>query len=391
MPNASWATYLNGECLSEPFRICSPFRSLNVHTLVGNPGPLMFPNGAGFYSCGKYRTWNPAGTGYIQPPTVVFEKTYSKAVVYGKSPAQPTDVVNLKHINGDDLYFNSTELDAWGERQMKLLSPNDPITYKASGPAINKAHFVTPLKRRLRRPTTPNNNSYAGRYSFEFTKAAESIYGQTDWLGALHPAGYFWCNKDIGGENEDTFEPFKAAKFYEDTQQSPRPTSTNNLWLLPFCNPITARDANGTALGNYIGYTVIYYLSFAFVHYGDTKLSKTGLRNGAPTNVFLPGNYHAEPDAEGNLPKIVHRNQLMSLQAVWFMVGTGGIGSPKIADNRYWHYNFGELDPCNPYFYWYGGQTGPNTWPFKVQFNRVNATPKQIDFGISSMLVVLAP
>lgn len=388
---ASWATYLNGECVAQPFRVCSPFRSLTVHTLIGGPGPIQYPNGPGFYSCGRYRPWNPPQTGYIRPPTIVFEKVYPKGAVYGRTPATESDVVKVKHINGDDLHFTPAELESWGERTIRILSPDDPVTYKVSGPAVKQSHFVTPLKRRLKRSTAPNNLSYSGRYDFEFTRAAEAIFGQTDWLGALHPAGYFWCNKDVGGEGEATFEPFKAADFYERTGQSPRAEDPNKLWVLPFCSPLTARDKDGTALGQYIGYTAIYYFSLGFVHFGDTKVSMTNYKKGAPTNVFLPEDYRAEPNGEGERPKIVHRNQLMSLQAIWYMVGTNGIGSPRVADIRYWFYNHGDLNPCSPYFFWYGGATGPNTWKFPVEFNRLNDTPKQIDFGISSLITVMAP
>lgn len=382
MAYGAWAQSIHGTCVSEPLRgglsaVCTPYREFTVHTVLADP-----PAGAGYetgtFACGQNTPGVSSGTASL-PQFSVQSTVVSSGDVYGRRPVYPNTPVALTQVDGTPVLFNAADLAPW--RKRARYSPNIYQMF-AQGPAVERAHFVTEVRRRLKGSGTLNNKNYQNRYQFDFTDATTPIFGQTDWLGQLHPASHFWTNKGVN-------EPFLAVTHYEQSGQSP-PSESHKQWLLPFCSPLTVRNTAGTSLGQYIGYTVIYYWSFAFVHYADTNLSRPDINSGTPTKVFLPEDYRdTNPVAKR---RINHINQLWTLDGHWFMVGTGTAGSPKIGSTRYWFYNdaTASVNPCDPYYYAIHGPF-QGKWEFDVAFDHVGGGSENIRLGLSSMRAYVTP
>lgn len=388
MGAGAWAKLINGTCISVPTRnslpaFAMPFKEFTAHTVFGDP-PGTFNIQAATCGCG-FRTdvmgngVGGIGTAKIEPFSLPSGST-AYGEVYGRRVADP---VKLKSINGGGIYFAENDLYRWLPRAMFL--PNYYNNF-ASGPSIQWGHLATPLARRLKGVSGQNNSNYQNRYGFDFTDAATPINNQKDYLGQLHPGHCFWTNKDLN-------EPFLAITHYEQTGQLPK-TEEHKMWTVPFCDPLRVRDSTGNILGKFIGYTIIHYFSFAFVHYGDATATVTN-QDGTTTitNLFLPENYRGIPDGTGKKPKINNSNQLWTIDSHIFIVcDNQQIGSPKIASLRHWFYNDATAnpDPANEYFYAVHG-TLQSEWVFPVEFTKVGGQLQTIQFGFSSMRVYLTP
>lgn len=389
MAAGAWAKLLNGTCVNIPTRnnipaFAMPFREFTIHTVFGEPPGNFNVNsatcGCGFRTDAQGNGVGSIGTARIDPfslpnGSTAYGETYGRRVT-----ANP---ITMKTIGGADLYFATNDLYRWQPRAMYV--PNYYQNF-ASGPSIQWGHLATPVRRRMKGVSGPNNSNYQNRYSFDFTDAGSPINNQPDYLGQLHPAHCFWTNKGL-------IEPFLAETYYEQTGQSPNAEITK-LWTVPFCDPLRARNSSGTVLGTFIGYTMIHYFSFAFVHYGDATVAVTN-QDGSTTTTspFLPENYRGLPDGTGKKPKINNSYQLWTVDTHIFMVNdTPSVGSPKIASVRHWFYNdpTAEPDPINEYFYTIHGAL-QSQWTFPVEFNIVGGQPQTIQFSFSSMRVYLTP
>jgi hypothetical protein len=282
------------------------------------------------------------------------------------------------------LYLSSGDLAAWRKRD---LYTNNIYRNYASGPPIRGGHMVVPLRRRMKRSQHPNNEDYSGRYSFNFTDASPPIYNQKDWMAPLHPGMFFWTNRDVP-------EPFLAGTHYEDTGAA-TPDGTLHKYVLPFCATMPVRDQSGFVIGGYSGYTCMAYFSMGVVHFADATIETTDPVTGLKTQekVFLPEDYRDPPNpVTGKRRKIDHSCQLFSLDTHWFMVGTGGIGSPKLGSKRWWFYSDPNSSPgiCSEYIYALHGDLNSN-WEFPVEFNIVGGSTEAVTFNISSARAYITP
>lgn len=389
MGAGAWAKLLNGTCVTIPTRnnvpaFAMPFREFTIHTVFGEPpgtsGIQAASCGCGFRTDTQGNGVGSIGTARIDPFNLPNNST-AYGEIYGRKVVG--NPVLLKARNGYNLYFAANDLYRWLPRAMYV--PNYYNNF-ASGPSIQWGHLATPVRRRLKGTASLNNSNYANRYGFNFTDATTPINGQPDYLGQLHPAHCIWTNKGLD-------EPFLAVDYYEQSGQNPN-AEVLKLWTVPFCDPLRARNASGGVVGTYIGYTMIHYFSFAFVHYGDATVTVTN-QDGSTTTTspFLPQNYRGMPDGNGNKPKINHANQLWTVDTHIFMVNTDpSIGSPKIASLRHWFYNdaTAEPDPVNEYFYAIHGAL-QSQWVFPVEFNLIGGQTQTIQFGFTSMRIYLTP
>ena len=392
MAAGSSAHLVSGVCTktlqSATLTNCLPLRRLAIHSRFASPFSNDF---VGTYGCGKYAPFGPDGTqsvGMIVPPPL----TMSNGIIYGKRPSGVTDVLNPggpyptdpdpKILQ--DVWFDADDLVPWNWRQVGMFS-----NFQTSGPPIEKFHMAIPIRRRLKKPTTPNNESYFGRDTWDFVNASAPIYGQNDWIGALHPAHYFWTNVGVS-------EPFTVVDYYEQSGDSP-PALDLNQWRINFCDPMPIRKQDGTIMGHYTGYTAIHYFSLAYVHFSEA-LQRVCLPNQSSTftSVFLPENYHISVIPPAVRPKIKTQNQLFQMETSIFMIaetlpGFPQIKSPRIGTMRWWHYADPMVNPwpCNPYFQMYMPHTGQ--WKFGIRFNHYdNDGHTDILFGLPMLSTFVA-
>ena len=393
MAYGSEAFTVQGDCVkklqSSTLELCLPLRRLTVHTRFGSPFSNDF---IGTYGCGKAYPFTPDGTqivNFTTPPTY----TMSNGNLYGFRKRGVMDVYNpggTMPVDPDpfviqDVYFKSTELNPWKERSVGFFS-----NMKTSGPPISKFHMAIPVRRRLKKPSGPSNTNYQGRYDWNFVDADQKIYNQSDWLGPLHPAHYFWTNVGIP-------EPFNVTDYYQQSNTSP-PAAYLNQYRIPFCAPMKIYDVDGVHIGNYTGYTAVHYFSLAFVHHADAT-QRYCLPNGTSTitNPFLPENYHVNVTPPQVRPKIKHQNQLFQMESHFFMIaetlpGKPVIKSPKLGTMRWWHYADPTVNPwpCNPYMYIYLPHTG--IWKFGLRFNHYDNTDHtDILFGLPMISTFITP
>lgn len=349
------AYLLAGDCQTVPVRYCMPFKEFCIHTLGSSPPLATFPD-SGLFGCGAYNT--TPGTQLLDNPRI--PDALSRHRLYG----QTTSAVTIP------TYFNAGDLAPWRER--KIIGPMDPYNNRASGPAVHQAHMVTEVRRRLKRSASPNNNNYSGRYSFDFTDAAAPLSNQPDWMGFLHPAMYFWTNKDVP-------EPFLAVDYYEDSGASPAKTDSYNQNFIPFCSPVNTYTSGGMLLGQYIGYTMMFYFGMAFIKY--------------PIPGFKPEDYYSTSPTP---PEVTPTFQFFSIDCHLFMVGNAASGqtlkSPKIGSSRYWIYNKDGTtwNICDQYMYMLCGLLTSN-WKFNVTFNHVGGSSEVIKFNPSNLQIYITP
>lgn len=356
------AEQVAADCISVPLRRCMPFREFCIHTITSSPsiGQPANPE-AGSYGC-MANTTN-AGTQVLPSPKI--PSNINIAPVYGKT----SDAFTMP------FYYKTADLAPWLSRL--IIGGGDPYSKATSGPAIEQGHMVTEVRRRDRGLASDKNSGYLNRYNFYFTDSDTAINSENDWLRFLHPAGYFWTNKDLNN-------PFLATEYYEQTGQFPTTTDSYNQNFIPFCEPLDVYgDLAGTSyLGQYVGWSIIYYFGFAYFK--------------VPTTVNLAEDYHINPQPT---PAILvdPTNQFMSLDCHIYMTAAPGytgspIYSPRIQSIRYWFYNkFGTTyNPCSPYLYLLnGGST--SEWKFDLTFNKTTSGTEVIKTGISNLQVYITP
>ena len=355
MGAGSKAYLLAGDCLTIPTRFCMPFKEFCVHTLAASPPLATFPD-SGLFGCGAYAS--TAGTQLLPDPRI--PDALSPHPLYGRT----TSAITLP------TYFQAADLAPWRER--KIIGPMDPYNNRASGPAVQQAHMVTEVRRRLKRSALPNNNSYQNRYNFYFTDASTPLSGQPDWVGFLHPGMYFWTNKDVP-------EAFKAVDYFEDSGANPPTTDVYNQNFIPFCTPLNTYTNSGTLLGQYVGYTAIFYFGMAYIKY--------------PIAGFKPSDYYSTSPTP---PEVAPTYQFFTIDCHYFMTAAPAAGqvlkSPKIGSTRFWIYNRDGTtwNICDQYMYMLCGQL-TNNWKFNVNFNYVPGGSETILFNLSNLRVFITP
>lgn len=356
MGAGAYANLLSGDCVAVPTRNCMPFKEFCVHTLGSSPALATYPD-SGLFGCGSYLS-NP-GTQLL--PTPKIPGALSNHPIYGNT----TNTITLP------TYFQTADLANWRER--KIMGPSDPYNNRASGPAVKQAHMVTQVRRRLKRSASPNNNNYVNRYDFYFTDSSYTLSNQPDWMGFLHPAMYFWTNKDVA-------EPFNAVDYYEDSGTNPTTTDSYNQKFIPFCTPVNTYNSSGTLLGQYVGYTFMFYFGMGYLKY--------------PIQNFKPNDYYISPSP----PQVTPTYQFFSIDCHLFMVASPASGqslkSPKLNSSRYWIYNKDGTtwNICDQYMYMLCGSTqAQSSWKFDVIFNHVGGGNETIKFNPSNLAIYVTP
>lgn len=349
-----------GTCQTVPASVCNPFKELCIHTVANTLWPLSSPaaNLSGLAGCPATTSNN--GTWRLPPPKIP-DAIEKNPPVYG----QTTTTKTMPY------FYQSAGLTPWKSRRVDPSSMF--FTNSISGPAVDGAHMVTEVRRRLRQATSPNNSNYLNRNAFDFTDATTSINGQQDWLGPMNPAGFFWTNKGLT-------EPFLAGDYYEDSGQSPAIVATYGQNLMPFCTPVNAYDSGGNLLGSYVGYTVVYYFCMGFVR--------------PPINPYLPADYY-----NIMLPDILPTNQIFMLDSALYMVASpvssGSLKSPRLNRSRWWHYNRpgNSFDICDQYMYFLTTATTmlSTVWRFDVVFPLVGGGTDTIQFNLSNWKAYVTP
>jgi len=399
MGAGAFAELLAGECIRKNVmagvysgsNIVFPFRQISVYSIIGTVGG----NNQEASTCGcgvnKLGDGTPSTTVLGTEPLPVGSLpsgTTSRGVIYGRFPANTYDVnnnpVKLTALNGSPVWFKDAEFNPWRRRSKYASVGNTGYRTFASGPPLKHGILCMSLRRRLKRKESHNNRDYRGRMAFDFIAAKDPVYGQSDWLGPFHPAGYFWTNESVP-------EPFLLKTHYEDAGSSPK-TDTESAFKfhIPFCNPMPVYKQDGTSLGNYTGYTMQHFFSMGFVHFGEAKgwvpdPGKPGSYK--EENVFLPDDYRSpvNPQTGKHTMKVMVREQLFSLSSYLFMTSDNpALGSPLIAGTRYWWYNNGQYvnEPFinAPYLCGFVSPImAPNAWIFPVEFNIIGKSdPERI-------------
>ena len=412
MGHGAYAELLNGDCIRKNSRagnygstnIVFPYRQISLYTFIGTVGG----NNQTASTCACGINTDAEGspvtdkTGTQALPVVSLPSTtYSRGIRYGRHPANTVSLdgeaitFNMRS-NGDAVYFKSSELEPWRQRSKFFPHIIGDTGYKsfASGPPLKHGIVCMSLRRRLKRKEPTNNRDYAGRMAFDFQDADEPIYGQTDWMGPVHPAGYFWTN-------EDTPEPFLVRDYYEQGGASPA-TATDPAFkgIIPFCNPMPVYSQNGTQVGSYVGYAMQHYFSMGFIHFAEaTNYVPNPNKPGDYTEktVFLPDDYRSpiNPVTGKHTMQVKLREQFFSLSTNLYMVGdNGSLGSPKVASARFWWYNDGLYtnEPWinKPYLCGFiSPQMYQSAWQFPLEFRVLNAAPERVALSLEPMSTYL--
>lgn len=412
MGSGAYADLLSGECIRKNVRagyygdtnIVFPFRQVSVYTIIGTVGGTN--QEASTCACGK----NTLGDGspatdkdgtQALPVGSLPSTTYSRGARYGRLPASTVDPNNNSKIltarsSGNPVHFKTAEFEPWRKRSKYFSGTIGGSGYRtfASGPPLKHGILCMSLRRRLKRKESPNNRDYKNRMGFDFVDASEPVYGQSDWLGPMHPAHYFWTNESVP-------EPFLAQRFYEDSGAVPNTDQESAFkWHIPFCSPMPVYDGAGVKLGSYTGYTMQHYFSLGFIHFGEATNwtgdpNKPGSLIERP--VFLPDDYRAPVSPVTGKPvrKVMLREQFFSLSSHLFMTSDNPqLGSPRIASARYWWYNDGTYanEPWinKPYLCGFvSPMLYPGGWDIPMEFNILDAggSPAQPE----RMLISLEP
>lgn len=372
MAAGAYAKGLSGDCVVKPLNLdgsvrnCIPFRELCVHTYMSSPANALGGNGYddGLYGCGKAYDFSQQGTRIIPPWNLSNTSSRPYGINYGKS----TEEITFEASDGSPVYFDSVEFYPWMKR---AVAPQR--RWYAQGPSMNSTHLVKEIRRRNKGTSLLNNNNYQNRYGFEFIDSSTPFANGADWMGPLHPAGYFWTNKGIN-------QPFMAVDFFEQSGSLPA-TASHSQGILPFCDPMNVRNEFGVLIGQYTGLTCIHYFSSSFIH--------QPVQNQDPCReplTFLPNDYYqTTPNVDGSYNKVLPTNQFMQLETHWFMVGVNRVDhegsglpnlwSPRIASIRHWFYNKPTNlngNPCNEYIY--------ISFGFFQEDWRFNATFRLLDY-----------
>lgn len=351
MGSGTGANQIAGDCLSVPQRICEPYKEVNVHTLFHTPYA-----GTGFLVSGN--TWGcnaRTTTPNTQPlpAPIIPDALNANSQVYGKT--QNASILNE--------YFVPIDLQYWRQRPVITYGPQ---TIYARGPSVKQAHSVTTLRRRLR----PQNATYQGRNSFYFTDSSSPLSGLNDWMINLHPADSFWTNKGIN-------EPFLAVNNFEQCGQNPVKADIYNQSFIPFCTPLNAYTSSGDLLGQYIGYSFMFYFSKSYMKF--------------PMKKYLPEDYFVPVPPR---PKVQGYAQFFSLDCHLFLVAnpasSGLMTSPKLNSIRIWIYNKDgtQWDMCNQYMYI---ASVPENFVYNVTFNHLGGGSESIEFGMNNLRFYITP
>jgi hypothetical protein len=357
MGAGSYAKHLPGACLVVPQRHLSPFKEFRVHTLTSSPA-LGIGMDSGTFGCGTYEA--SAGTQLLPAPMIPNALWSSGHGVYGRTTAAFTMPT----------YFNTLELNPWKSRPM--LNPGDPYNQRASGPAVQQGHMYTMLRRRLRGGVAPHNDSYSGRYDWYFTDANVPLMGQSDWMGFMHPAGCLWTNKGVN-------EPFLATPYWEDCGQNPVTSDVYNNSFIPFCSPLNTYDSSGDLLGQYIGYTFMFFFAEAYIKY--------------PLPGFKPIDYYSTLPLP---PEVTPTYQFFTMDCHLYMVAQPAVGktlkSPRINSSRYWVYNKDGTtwNIGDQYMYMLLGSMTSN-WKFDVNFRLYPSGTETIIFNLTNLRMFVCP
>jgi hypothetical protein len=376
---------LPGECLrrmESNKKPCVPLRELTVHTRFSSPFTIDYN---GTMSCGKQYQGISDDLTQIVGFKELLTTVHSGGALYGRRPVgiiDPESAVDPDAKTLDGVWFNDADLATWKPRKVDMFTTGS----KAVGPALTQFHMATPIRRRLRGVQGANNKNYVNRYNYDFAPAALTIFSQTDWLGQLHPAMYFWTNTNVP-------EPFAATDYYEQSGASPVTDPQYHTLTAPFCpaSKIPFRDASGNILGHYVGFTAIHLFSLAFVHHADAmqlQCNKDGTITF--TNPFLPENYHKPADGNNKRPKVVHSNQFFSLQSNIFLVAkpvnqNTVVKSPLVGSVHWWHYGDPTTQPwaCDKYI---AVNMAPiPRWRIDIKFPLVGGGATTLRVGLSML------
>lgn len=346
-----YSQYLRGDCLNTPENNnMALFKTVNAHLVFSSP-ECTNQRTSGFFACGSYPFLVPPVNyteqipqNYIPPgDTIVYGK------LYGKS--QDTTPITLKDLKGNDVYFNSTEIQPW------LPVPYCPMPYniyQRSGPAFTNCHCYGAMVRRL-----ANNNNYENRANYEWVDAAMQLpysgYAErfpvcgegcttTNWLIMSNPAMPMWTSND---------NPLVITTHYEQSGYNcPSNASNGGNLYIPFCAPMNVREADGNLLGQYTG------IGFSLI-YGQGSIV-------FPTRPYLPPDEWS-PVPPPNTPEVNPRRAFWSLEVSYFFRGTSvdpvnkPLGSPLIGKMRFYLYS---LAPGGP------GQSRDWRFPFRILFQQ---------------------
>ena len=412
MGAGAYAELLNGDCIRKNARagnygdtnIVFPFRQVSLYTNFGTVGGNN--QLASTCACGinTLADGSPATDKVGTQPLPIFSlpsTTYSRGARYGRTPANThllggEAVTFSMRSTGDPVYFKSAELEPWRQRSKHFQHHIGGSGYKtfASGPPLKHGISCVSLRRRLKRKEPVNNRDYAGRMTFDFQDADLPINGQTDWMGPVHPAGYFWTN-------EDTPEPFLVREFYEQGGASPA-TATDPAFkgMIPFCSPMPVYNKDGTKVGSYVGYATQHYFNMGFIHFAEaTNYVPDPNRPGdyKESPAFLPDDYRSpiNPVTGKHTMQVKLREQFFSLCTNLYMVGDNtSLGSPKVASARFWWYNDGlylnEAWINKPYLCGFiSPQMAASAWSFPWEFRVLNAPTERVLVSLEPMSTYL--
>jgi hypothetical protein len=365
----SYGKYIRGDCFNTIQRNSGPLlRTLTAHTVMGSftcgqptQSTITGCNGNAFF---------PADTDkQFIPQQYIFGNSLVLARFYGDK----TPLVNLTDIDGNPVFFTQATVNTLKPRQ--LCPPLYNRTF-AQGPSISNSHLFASMPRKFN-----YDNEYVDRLNYEWTDALvqmpiapydEQICGPgctiRDWLAVLHPATSLYTSIP---------EPFKITTHYE---QSGSPVPNNPIYYannyLPFCTPIPVKKADGTAFGNYTGYSTVMI-------FGES-------RHVFPAKPYLPPDpYNNEmPPKQINPAAVIY-----SMEVWWFFVADNPLlGSPLLSKIRYYYYS---TNPSTPLYYTpfqiMFSQTGiPSSFDFGVNFNVLNKPcPELITLNLSNLRILV--
>lgn len=343
---AGYSTYLQAECLNTPLNNnIDLFKTITSHVVFSSPD-CSNQRESGFFGCQSSPLLSPP-----VPYTENIPENYipvSETVVYGKLYGKTgnTNPVLLTALNGDPVYFNSTEFAPWTNVK---YCPAPYNVYNRSGPAFENCHCYGSLQRKLN-----NNNTYQDRLYYDFIDSGVQVphpdytFKQcgtgcptNNWLIFSQPATNFWTSIP---------EPFKITTHFEQSGSAcpSSPSYGGNLYI-PFCDNMPVRKSDGTLAGYYTG------LAFSLV-YGQCSVV-------FPVRPYLPPDPYS-PVPPPNTPEVDPKKAMWSVEMSTYFRGTSvdpgyEIGSPLLSKIRFWLYS---LAPGGP------GQTRDWRFPFRILY-----------------------
>lgn len=394
-----------------PTFVCEPFKTATVHLFHCSQArgyPVIYDIG----SCDPSDTippWPQAKKiNPIYPYILSTIGNSKRGEVYGQTGENiinhhnPTKVL---HLNG--VYFNSSDLDAWKFRRSQpnfmppmlndpdahpseIVEPYDPPAY-VTGPGIANPHAFYPVKRRT--ACDPQYNNYLDWcFTDEGVSHMLDDYDQpicpVDRLGHSYPAKYIWHNADIE-------QPFTGGVYWEDNGTQPINVATpEGRGLIPFCTPINAYSSEGVLLGQYVGYSHIFFFNNNFYVGGNDQGKKTAED---------PGNLPADFTSPAAIkPPVARYKDAHSMDVHVYMVASPLPGktlkSPRIGSKRFWRpnniagYTWAPLGfgIGVPHLYFLGG-TIDDDWGIRLRLNTLGGGWVERVMGMGNFSAYLVP